>query len=304
MPTDVPYTAVIVDLTRIVSLANDALGNSKEALEESLMAVLDFKGAEGCFSDEDMDTITGYFPESELDEEAREGLIESIKGLLGEDVEIKFEQIEPTNWNAKWEASYPPIFVGTEIAVIAPFHERPENVPFVIVIEPKMSFGTAHHPTTRLMLQAMKNYPPQERSRVVDLGTGTGVLGLFALRLGAGYADGFDTDSWSVENATENAARNDASGFRVWLGSVRDVPERNLGRYTQVYANINRNILLDEMPLYAACLVPDGLLFLSGYRDVDREVVHQRAEDVGFVLIETFAEGEWHSSVHQLRALS
>ena len=163
--------------------------------------------------------------------------------------DFKFIEIEQENWNSTWESNFNPIQVGEECTVRAPFHERPK-IGFDVVIEPKMSFGTGHHETTHMMLQHILDHGFDGKS-VLDMGSGTGVLAILAAMKGATNIDAIDVDHWCYLNATENVERNNCTQVRVLEGDVSLLKDQ---KYNIILANINRNILLEDIPAYASCL--------------------------------------------------
>ncbi|MCX6283287.1 MAG: 50S ribosomal protein L11 methyltransferase, partial [Bacteroidetes bacterium] len=160
--------------------------------------------------------------------------------------------------------AYQPVRIGT-CFIRAPFHEPDPDSELDLVIEPKMSFGTAHHETTRLMIESILTMK-FDGCRVLDMGTGTGVLGIIALKLGAKQVVAIDNDEWSFLNAKENAARNNVPGMLVIHGDAAAIPA---GEFGFIFANINRNVLLRDLPVYVNCLEEGGFLILSGFYEED-----------------------------------
>ncbi len=179
-----------------------------------------------------------------------------------------YKEIEQENWNATWEENFNPIQVDEKCVVRAPFHEKP-NVDFDIVIEPKMSFGTGHHETTHMMLQHILNTDVEGLS-VLDMGSGTGVLAILAAMKGAKAIDAIDIDNWCYLNALENIERNNCSHINVYEGEASLLHGK---KYDVIIANINRNILLNDIPTYAKCLNESGTLFLSGFYTEDMSTI-------------------------------
>ncbi len=223
---------------------------------------------------------------------------ERVEGWLravGLPTALSEEVLPDENWNARWEASVAPLAVG-------PFLIKPTWQPVppehaaktVLEIDPKMSFGTGYHASTRLALRFLPGLV-RGGERVLDAGTGTGVLALAALRLGAASAVGFDIDPWSVTNATENAARNGlADRFEVREGSLEVVPEAGFGL---IAANINRNVLLALLPSLAAKLAPGGAVVLAGLLRTDRAATLDAARAAGLAPYDEATEDEWWSVV-------
>jgi ribosomal protein L11 methyltransferase len=180
-------------------------------------------------------------------------------------------EIEQQNWNAEWEKSFQPIEVTEQCRVRAPFHPAKE-VPYDIVIEPKMSFGTGHHETTHMMLELLLQEEVQNK-KILDMGCGTGVLAILTEMRGAKEVDAIDIDEWCVENTSENAMKNSCSRINVKLGDASTLKDCS---YDIIIANINRNILLEDVPMYASCLKEGGVLLLSGFYLSDLDMISSK----------------------------
>ncbi|MBW7913630.1 MAG: 50S ribosomal protein L11 methyltransferase [Taibaiella sp.] len=198
-------------------------------------------------------------------------------------------EIAQQNWNAEWEAGFEPVHVDGFCTIRADFHAADTNVPYEIIITPKMSFGTGHHATTRLMIQQMKNIDFAGKS-VLDFGTGTGVLAILAKKLGAGEVLAIDNDEWSYENTLENIAANKVNGIVVKKGSLELAEGR---KFDIILANINRHILLQYMVQMHHVLPEHGMLLMSGILDADEQIVLTEARHAGFKNTSVFAEGKW-----------
>jgi ribosomal protein L11 methyltransferase len=182
------------------------------------------------------------------------------------------------NWNQKWESSFDPIVVG-DYTVRAPFHP-PSTTPFELIIEPKMSFGTGHHQTTMLMMNTALQMDFQNKT-VLDMGCGTGILGILAARLGAKTILSVDIEPWCIENTLENASRNRCEEIlEACLGDVDVI----CGTYDLIFANINRNILLRDIPKYTQHLHQQGVLLLSGFYSQDLNEITQKCMQNGLFL--------------------
>ncbi len=191
------------------------------------------------------------------------------------------------NWNQKWESSFDPIIIG-DYTVRAPFHP-PCTTPFELIIEPKMSFGTGHHQTTMLMMNAALEMNFQNKS-VLDMGCGTGILGILAARLGAKTIMAVDIEPWCIENTLENARRNKCEELlKACLGDV-DVIH---GTYDLIFANINRNTLISHIPKYAQHLHPQGVLLLSGFYSQDLHEITQKCLQNGLSLDAQTSLEDW-----------
>jgi ribosomal protein L11 methyltransferase len=179
-------------------------------------------------------------------------------------VSFNVEEIEQVNWNEEWEKNFEPIDVDGICHVRAPFHPK-INALFDIVIEPKMSFGTGHHETTHMMIQHLLETELSGK-KTLDMGCGTAILAILAEMKGAKPIDAIDIDNWCYHNSIENAERNNCSHITVYEGDAALLEGRT---YDIIIANINRNILLNDLPIYKKSLNSDGLLFLSGFYEED-----------------------------------
>ncbi len=191
------------------------------------------------------------------------------------------EEMEDKNWNEEWEKGHQAVLVeynGGSVWVRAPFHPHRDDVSYELIIEPKMSFGTAHHPTTYMMLSYVAELDMVGK-RVLDMGCGTAVLGILAKMRGASYVEGVDIDEWAFNNARENAATNNVE-ITLKLGDATTLQ----GSFDIIIANINRNILLADMERYAAVLNAGGTLLLSGFYEADEAALVARAKELGMTL--------------------
>ncbi len=196
-------------------------------------------------------------------------------------LKYKAEEMEDKDWNAEWEKGHQAVLVeynGGSIWVRAPFHLHRTDVDYELIIEPKMSFGTAHHPTTYMMLSYVAELDIVGK-RVLDMGCGTAVLAILAKMRGAAYVEGIDVDEWAYSNALENAASNNVE-INLKLGDASSIQ----GTLDIIIANINRNILLADMDKYAAALNSGGTLLLSGFYRADEEVLVAKANELGMTL--------------------
>ncbi|WP_086476260.1 MULTISPECIES: 50S ribosomal protein L11 methyltransferase [Arenibacter] len=230
--------------------------------------------------------VQAYIKKEEWNPEILEGLAILSNSLFA--IEYSFVEIEQENWNATWEQNFNPIQVGDKCVVRAPFHEKPE-VEFDIVIEPKMSFGTGHHETTHMMLQHILEHDFKGKS-VLDMGSGTGVLAILAAMKGAKSIDAIDIDNWCYLNALENVERNNCNHIKVYEGTADLLVDQ---QYDIIIANINRNILLEDIPAYVKCLAPDGLLFLSGFYVEDIPIITEKCEEVGLKFEKKLEKNNW-----------
>lgn len=200
------------------------------------------------------------------------------------------KSIEQQNWNANWEADFQPIEVSGDCRVRAPFHEA-KGLPYEILIEPKMSFGTGHHETTYMML-ALLLEEDLHGKHVLDMGCGTGVLAILAAKKGAASVDAIDIDSWSFENTKENIVLNGEGRIQVMLGDASLLGDK---KYDVVIANINKNILLEDIPRYARTLSAEGVLFLSGFYQEDLEDLTARCREFNLIYQKSVVKNNWVS---------
>lgn len=220
-------------------------------------------------------SISGYLPVSEAGQEAEIRAYLEESGRVYERTEIE----DDTNWNAVWESQFDPILLAGKCYIRAPFHERREDVEHEIVIMPKMSFGTGHHATTSLMLERIMELDLTGKTGL-DMGSGTGVLAILAAMRGAARVDAIDIDRWAYENCLENIRMNGVEDrISVFEGDASLLTEPS--KYDFILANINRNILLADMPGYVRALKPGGTILFSGFLEVDIPVIRRRTEELG-----------------------
>jgi ribosomal protein L11 methyltransferase len=236
---------------------------------------------------EEHDGILGYVQKELYDEKA----LEKLWLMHSEEVKITYTFLEMPNinWNEEWEKNFSPIFVEDKVLIRAEFHESNPNM-HEIIIQPKMSFGTGHHPTTHLMVQQMMTMDFLGKN-VLDMGCGTSVLAIYAKQKGAAKVTAIDIDEWSVENSKENATRNNVE-LEISLGTAE-----NLGKekFDIILANINRNILISDIPTYVSVLTDGGLLLLSGLCFFDEMDIIEVCTAQNLKLIHKQQKEEWMS---------
>ena len=220
------------------------------------------------------DGLLAYIPVNQFDEQAIQNL--GILQLDNFQVDMDHKLIKDQNWNAKWEEDYSPVLIDERVYIRAPFHDTKE-VEFEIVIEPKMSFGTAHHATTAQMIQLLLEKDVRGM-KVLDMGSGTAVLAILAAMKGAASVDAIDNDEWAYNNAVENIERNGMENVRAELGDAALLANRS---YDFIMANINRNILLADLQAYSNALKNGGELFMSGFYEEDIPVLKEEAAKGG-----------------------
>jgi ribosomal protein L11 methyltransferase len=201
------------------------------------------------------------------------------------------EVLEDRNWNEEWERNFHPVVIGSFCAIRADFHEAIPGVEHELVITPKMSFGTGHHATTRLMIEAMQHQTVKGK-RVLDFGTGTGVLAILAAKMGADEVIAIDYDDWSIENARENIVENKAEKITLLKGD-RIGSLAVSGSFDLVLANINKNVIMRQLPDIKQYLREQGVLLLSGLLEGDFEEIRQEAARNQILISERTAIGSW-----------
>jgi|GEM_PF-2869 len=258
--------------------------------------------------------FTGFDPEiviARLVELDFESFVETDSGILGyisEDVyrelpvsaylqhicnehglKVSVQKIGSQNWNALWESAYEPVIIAGKCRVRAPFHAPLAGIPYEIVIEPRMSFGTAHHETTSLMLELlmMENV---KGKRVLDMGCGTGVLAILAYKMGAAQVIAIDNDEWAFSNALDNMKKNEAEDVTVIRGEADGIPGPE---YDFILANINRNVLIRDIPVYAGFLKANGILLMSGFYEEDIGQIRTTSEKSGLQYVSHKSDNKW-----------
>lgn len=263
------------------------------ALFDDLVGLLSTRGFEGFW--EDGGVLRCYIPSSawslglraEVDEAA--AALSAARGMPAP--RLTEQPIPDRDWNEEWERTITPIAVTDRIVIAPSWHPvKAEPGQIVLTIDPKMAFGTGYHESTRLTLRLMEKHVGLN-ARVLDVGTGTGVLAIAAIRLGAGSAVGVDVDDWAYRNALENAAANGvAHKVELHLGGIHDIPP---AEYDLVVANIQRNVILDLLPTLKERLAKAGTMILAGLFAADADQLTATLRELGLKVVEELREGEW-----------
>lgn len=262
---------------------------SNENLKDMFMELLGEIGFDS-FMDTD-DGFTAYCAETAFD---KEGLDELLQMEQLADVQVLNKELIPDqDWNATWEASYEPAIIDETCRIRAPFHEPDNNYKYDLCIEPKMSFGTAHHETTSQIIRLMLAEDFKGKD-VLDMGSGTGVLAILAKKLGSATTVAIDNDEWAYRNALDNIKINDENEIVVELGDANSLNNR---QFDIIIANINRNILLRDMKEYVKCLKKDGKIFFSGFYESDLVLIRKEAERLGLSYSNHVKKNEWTAAV-------
>ncbi|MDM1296601.1 50S ribosomal protein L11 methyltransferase [Sphingobacterium sp. N143] len=237
------------------------------------------------------DTESGfaaYIPAANLDLQALETLMLGLPDGLSVDYSV--QEIENQNWNKLWESNFNPIEVGGQCYVRATFHESKPEFPFEIIIDPKMSFGTGHHQTTSMMLQYILEND-FEGKEVLDMGCGTGILAILTSKKKASAVLAVDYDEICVESVKENSLLNHVNNIDTICGSFEVLKDKT---FDIILANINRNILLEQLPQYALSINQDGALYLSGfYEEEDLAMLSDAASLLGFEFVSKKVLNNW-----------
>lgn len=205
-------------------------------------------------------------------------------------ISYKIEQVASRNWNEEWEKNYDPIIIEDKCLVRASFHDVPGQFDYVITINPRMSFGTGHHSTTYLMLKNQMEVDHKDK-RVLDAGCGTAILAVMAAKLGAKQVVAYDNNSWSTENAPENVELNHCDNVSIYEGTIESLQLE--GKFDIILANINKNVLLDELKQYQSYSPTGGVIMLSGFYQADNEDLIAEAKKYHLKLVNTDTKNDW-----------
>lgn len=239
------------------------------------------------------DGIKGYVQESLFDENAMNDVISNFM-LPDVTINSNIQEAEYKNWNEEWEeAGFERININDSITIYDARHDDGNGIAsgISIGIETKQAFGTGTHETTRMIVSTLLNIDLKGK-RVLDCGCGTGILGIAASKLGASEVVGYDIDEWSSENAIHNAELNGVGNMKVMLGDA-SVLKSVEGKFDVVLANINRNILLADMPAFVSVMADDSLLILSGFYASDVDLLIEKASSLGLSKIDSKSDSEW-----------
>lgn len=205
-------------------------------------------------------------------------------------VDFSFSTVPHVNWNEEWEKHYDPVRISDKIFIGASFHTAPAAYPYRLLINPKMSFGTGHHATTSQVLEAQLGIDHAGK-RILDVGCGTGVLSILAHQLGAKSILAIDIDEWCIENSQENFTLNHCENIELRKCGILEVSKT--ASYDIILANINRNILLEQIPEYAIRLKDGGYLLMSGFYETDVQVLLDKSKSYGLKLTEERTKDKW-----------
>lgn len=241
------------------------------------------------FWEEDDNSFLTSITEENFDQNETQAILDRYKELTA--IRYEVEKVAKQNWNQLWEESYEPVFVGEECVIRADFHQIPQSFKYEILIHPKMSFGTGHHETTALCVEHLINMDLAGK-KVADIGCGTGILSIMSLKKGALQVRACDVEEWAVENARENVLLNgfEASALDIFQGTAAQISD---GGFDTILANINLNILLAEIHIYAKLLAPKGSLLLSGFYEHETNLIAAEAGKYGLQLQKQLVKNRW-----------
>ncbi len=260
-----------------------------ENLKDMFMELLGSIGFDS-FMDTD-DGFEAYCQEPALDENELNDIMQMEQ--FANVKLLKKELIPDQDWNATWEASYEPVIINEFCRIRAPFHKVEGSYKYDLIIEPKMSFGTAHHETTSQIIELMLQ-SDFSGLNLLDMGSGTGVLAILAKKLGSATTVAIDNDEWAYRNALDNIRLNDENEIIVELGDANSLNDR---QFDIILANINRNILLRDMKEYVKCLVDGGKIFFSGFYEEDLVLIAKEAERLGLKYSNHVTKNNWTAAV-------
>lgn len=231
--------------------------------------------------------VLAYIQQDLFNQEIFDELIEKDFSHVSHQTKI----IEPENWNQNWESNFEAVIVNEDCVIRAPFHPKPENLKYDVVIMPRMSFGTGHHQTTKMMCDWILEMDFEGKD-VLDMGCGTGVLGILAMMRNAKNMVVIDIEDTAVENTQENFESNGFEALYI-CGTASSIPSNS--SFDVILANINRNIILQDLNIYTAHLKSKGLIVMSGFLNVDESIITNAAQQLGLSKIKTKQVDEWIS---------
>lgn len=259
-----------------------------ETVNDVLSAILGEIGFESFV--EENDGIKGYIQQPVYDEAT---LKETIANIPLENVTISYEAhlMEDKDWNEEWEKNFfQPIVIGNRYAIHSTFHKDVPKAEYDILINPQMAFGTGHHETTSLILEELLDAELQNKS-LLDMGCGTSILAILAAMRGAKPITAIDIDTWCVDNSKENILLNNVENIKVELGDASSLQGRE--PFDVIIANINRNILLQDMNCYTTCMHKNSEIYMSGFYVTDIPMIQEKAKSLGLKFIYHKEKNNW-----------
>jgi ribosomal protein L11 methyltransferase len=253
---------------------------SKPEDREILVALLANSGYDGFV--EEPGLLQAYLPFKDFDAAVLDNLVAPFN------ISYTLEEIAPRNWNAEWEAGFEPVIVDDFCAIRADFHEPLQGVRYEIIVTPKMSFGTGHHATTYMMVEAMQKIPIAGK-KLLDFGTGTGLLAILAGKMGASEILAIDNDTWSINNAAENIQQNQTGEIRLELADT--IPEKE--QFDVILANINKHVVLEQLEKMVQHTAKGGRILISGLLQSDAEDLEKAIAPLNLALSTKQERNSW-----------
>ncbi len=232
------------------------------------------------------DGLKAYIPQPDFKSTLIEELLNEQLNIPG--VTFAIETILDRNWNEVWESNYDAVVIANRCLIRAPFHKSDTSIEYEILIEPQMSFGTAHHETTAMMIEYVLEAELADK-QILDMGSGTGILAILASMRGADNIDAIDIDEWAYKNCLSNAEKNKINNINVIQGGADLV----IKKYDVIFANINLNILVRDMEVYAKALKSNGMIYFSGFYQDDLMKLEQVANQLKLELVDTKVKNKW-----------
>ncbi len=267
------YTEVDIRLREVNSFADILVAKLNEIEFESYI--------------QDENSVKAYVQTQKLNQVAVKEIMSEVSELT--ELSFSINKVKEENWNLQWESNYHPVFINDNCVIRAHFHDTFPDMKYEIIITPKMSFGTGHHETTSLMMNEMFSLELKQKS-VLDMGSGTGVLAILASKLGARELVGIDYDNWSFNNAKENADLNNISNINFIHGDVDSISNM---KYDIILANINRNVILNDIEIYVDAMNDSAEIILSGFLEEDTSLILKKSQQLGLSLIGSKNKNKW-----------
>jgi ribosomal protein L11 methyltransferase len=236
---------------------------------------------------EDANGVKAYVQTLLLNENAVKEIISEVAELC--ELTFSISKVKQENWNKQWESNFEPVLINDKCVIRAHFHQPIPDVDFEIIITPKMSFGTGHHETTSLVMNEMFSLDFNNKS-VLDMGCGTGVLAILASKLGANSLVGIDFDEWAVENAEENSVLNSIDNIDYIHGDADAIGDAT---FDIIVANINRNIILQDIEKYVGAMNEKSEIIFSGFLKEDIPLILEKSEQLGLDLVVSKNKNKW-----------
>ena len=267
------YTEVDIKLNPVVPFADILVARLNEIEFESY--------------NEDENGVKAYVQTHLLNETAVKEIISEVAELC--ELTFTINKVKQENWNKKWESNFEPVYINDRCVIRAHFHADFPDVEQEIIITPKMSFGTGHHETTSLVMNEMFGIDFKDKS-VLDMGSGTGVLAILAAKLGANSLIGIDFDEWAFENAEENAQLNSVDNIDFIHGDAGAIGDKT---FDIILANINRNIILQDIATYVGAMNEKSEILFSGFLKEDIPLILEKSEQLGLELVVSKHKNKW-----------